>query len=187
MRWIRLWVVASLLAKVVVIGAWWWTSVAGADKATAAEGSPAAETGVPSELLAKSRGFRELLEAVQQRGVDLDRREQEMAARETALKTLEQSLGEGPGREVAKAAAPVAAVPAEAVPPCSVAVTKIYQSMKPEEAAPILDRLDDETARAIFACMKEKHIGALLAAMNKDRAVALTKVLAGMPGGVVTR
>jgi flagellar motility protein MotE (MotC chaperone) len=34
--------------------------------------------------------------------------------------------------------------------------------------------------------MKEKQIGALLAAMNKDRAVALTKALAGMPGSVGT-
>ena len=33
----------------------------------------------------------------------------------------------------------------------------------------------------IFACMKERQIGAILAAMNKDRAVALTKALAGDP------
>ena len=36
------------------------------------------------------------------------------------------------------------------------------------------------TARAIFTCMKKKQIGALLEAMNKDRAVALTKAMAGM-------
>jgi len=184
MRWIRLWVVASLLAKAIVLGAWWWTSVADADKAGAAESSPAGEAGVPSELLAKSRGFRELLEAVRQRGADLDRREGEMAARETALRALEQSLAEGGVAPEGKPA-PAAAAP-EAAPPGSVAVTKIYQNMKPEEAAPILDRLDDATARAIFACMKEKQIGALLAAMNRDRAVALTKALAGMPGSVGT-
>jgi flagellar motility protein MotE (MotC chaperone) len=50
--------------------------------------------------------------------------------------------------------------------------------MKPEEAAPILDRLDDATATSIFACMKERQVGAILALMNKDRAVALTKALA---------
>ena len=39
-------------------------------------------------------------------------------------------------------------------------------------------KLDDETARTIFACMSEKQIGAILAAMNRDRAVALTQILA---------
>ena len=179
MRWMRLWLVASLLTKAVVLGAWWWASVGDADRAGAAEG-PAGDAGVPSELLARSRGFRELLEAVRQRGADLDRREREMAARETALRTLEQTLGQGaPDAKAAPAPAAAAAVP-EAPPPCNPAVTKVYQNMKPEEAAPILDRLDDETTRAIFACMKEKQIGAFLAAMNKDRAVALTKVLAGV-------
>jgi hypothetical protein len=33
---------------------------------------------------------------------------------------------------------------------------KIYQAMKPEEAAPIFD-LDDSTAMTIFSCMKEKQ------------------------------
>ena len=51
--------------------------------------------------------------------------------------------------------------------------------MRPEEAAPIIDRLDDATATRIFGCMKEKQIGAILAAMNRERAVAVTKALAG--------
>jgi flagellar motility protein MotE (MotC chaperone) len=50
--------------------------------------------------------------------------------------------------------------------------------MRPEDAAPILDRLDDATARSVLGCMKERQIGAILAAMAKDRAVALTKLLA---------
>src|SRR2546425_4853777 len=41
-------------------------------------------------LFAKSRGFRELLEAVRQRGEELDRREQALATREAAVKALEQ-------------------------------------------------------------------------------------------------
>jgi len=63
--------------------------------------------------------------------------------------------------------------------PCGVAVTRIYQSMRPDEAARIIDRLDDVTVKRIFGCMKEKQIGAILAAMNRDRAVAVTKALAG--------
>jgi flagellar motility protein MotE (MotC chaperone) len=186
MRWIRLWVVAGLVVKAAVAGVWWWTSVPPSRAAAAAE-TPGTPGAVPSELLAKSRGFRDLLEAVRQRGAELDRREQEVVAREAALRTLEQTLGEDGGHAETRPGATPAAAPApapaaaEESPPCSPAVTKIYQSMKPEEAAPILDRLDDTTTKAIFACMKEKQIGALLAAMNRDRAVALTRALAGMP------
>ena len=47
------------------------------------------------------------------------------------------------------------------------------------EAAPILDKMDDSTVKGILGTMKERQIGAILAAMNRDRAVAVTKVLAG--------
>jgi len=50
--------------------------------------------------------------------------------------------------------------------------------MRPEEAAPLIDRLDDATARMVLAGMKERQIGAILAVMTKERAVALTKLLA---------
>jgi flagellar motility protein MotE (MotC chaperone) len=183
MRWFRLWVVAGLVVKAAVVGVWCWTSVPPSRAAAAAE-TPGAPGAVPSELLARSRGFRDLLEAVRQRGAELDRREQDVVAREAALRTLEQTLGEDGGHAETRPGATPAAAPAPAAeesPPCSPAVTKIYQSMKPEEAAPILDRLDDTTTTAIFTCMKEKQIGALLAAMNRDRAVALTRALAGVP------
>ena len=58
-------------------------------------------------------------------------------------------------------------------------VAKVYASMNPEEAAPILDRLDDATAKTVLGCMKERQIGAILAAMSKDHAVALARLLAG--------
>ena len=50
----------------------------------------------------------------------------------------------------------------------------------PGSAAPIFDRLDDATAKRIFGCMKEKQIGAILAAMNRERAVELTRMLSGL-------
>ena len=154
MRWIRVGVLAGLAVKAVLVGAWWWTSVARAER-------PVAEAPVAPDLFAKSRGFRELLEAVRQRGEELDRREQALA--ETAGRV------EGGG----------GAVPSGETAGCGVAVTKIYQSMRPEEAAPIIDRLDDATATRIFGCMREKQVGAILGAMNRERAVAVTKALAG--------
>jgi len=57
-------------------------------------------------------------------------------------------------------------------------VTRIYENMRPEEAAQILDQLDDETLRVVFARMEPKQIGAIVAAMSRERAVAFTKTLA---------
>ena len=58
-------------------------------------------------------------------------------------------------------------------------VTRIYENMRPEEAAQILDQLDDETLRVVFARMEPKQIGSIVAAMSRERAVAFTKTLAG--------
>ena len=167
MRWVRVGLLAGLAAKAVIVGAWWRTSVARAER-------PVAEAPVAPDLFAKSRGFRELLEAVRQRGEELDRREQTLATREAAVKAMEQALAETAGRVEGGGGAPSGETAG-----CGVAVTKIYQSMRPEEAAPIIDRLDDATATRIFGCMREKQIGAILGAMNRERAVAVTKALAG--------
>jgi hypothetical protein len=195
-------VLVALAMKAVVLGVWCWGSVARAERSAPAAAATPAATGaavVADDLFAKSRGFRDLLEAVRERGVELDKREQAVAAREAALKGLEATLGERVGGALAAVPpvpAPAASAPGAAAasasttatgsaPPqagaCGVIVTKIYQAMKPEEAAPIFDRLDDATAMTIFGCMKEKQIGAILAVMSRDRAVALTRVLAGAP------
>src|SRR5205814_809981 len=80
------------------------------------------------------------------RGQELDEREQAVKARAAAVDALEKTVAEevarlealvgGKGAPATEAAAPAAAgVAAD--------ITKIYESMKAEEAAPILDRLDD--------------------------------------------
>jgi flagellar motility protein MotE (MotC chaperone) len=174
----RILVVLAIAAKALVVGAWWRESVAEARSEDAAPAAtPAAagagEAGIPGDLLARTRGFRDLLEATKQRGLALDHREEALATRERALKALEEALGGGP-----ETLAPAAAPGDPPAKPCAVAVTKIYASMKAEEAAPILEKLDDATAQSIFSCMGERQIGAILAAMNRDRAVALTQILA---------
>jgi len=159
--------VASLVGNVAVLGAWWWTGAARAEKTLGASAGR-----VAPELFARSRGFRELLAAVEQRGHDLDRREDAVAAREAALNALAATLED----QVEKLE------PADAGGderwPCAATVTKVYETMKPEDAAPIIDRLDDATATSIFTCMKARQVGAILALMSHDRAVALTRALA---------
>ena len=183
MRVIKGLVLLGLGLKVVVLSLWWWDGVARAERP--AKEPPAAESSgavVPADLLARSRGFQDLLDAVRRRGQELDEREQAIKTRAAALDALEKTVAAEVTRLEGLAGVKGPA-PAEAAGPApareaGVGVTKIYESMKAEEAAPILGRLDDATARAILARMKEKQIGAILAAMSRDRAVALTKALA---------
>jgi flagellar motility protein MotE (MotC chaperone) len=159
-------IVTGIALTSIGVGAW-RTGIAATERSTTGA-APSAPAAVPKELFEKSRGFRELLEAVERRGEELERREQAVAGREAALKALEVALGEQLAR-------------LEAAPSCggrAVAVTKIYASMRPEEAASIVERLDDATVRLILGGMNERQIGAILAAMTKERAVALTKLLA---------
>ncbi|MCW5893757.1 MAG: hypothetical protein KIT14_24855 [bacterium] len=197
MRIIRLIVAVSLTAKLVVLGTWWAASVVQAE----APARQKAEAGLPKELLEQSAGFREMLSAVAERNRQLDEREQKLAAREAGLASLEQTVSQEVARlesltgapSPADAAAPAGARPKPGAKPAGtttsaaspaaeervVEITRIFETMKAEEAAGILDKVDDDTLRAVLGRMKERQIGAILAAMSRERAVALTKLLAG--------
>jgi flagellar motility protein MotE (MotC chaperone) len=123
-----------------------------------------------------------------------NQREQALAAREAALKTLEKTLADEVTHLEGLAKAGGVPVPAgangaaaaEAAPAGAAGgVTKVYESMKPDEAGPIFDKLDDQVALGILRRMKERQIGAILAAMNRDRAVVMTRLLA--EAGIVPR
>lgn len=174
MRWIRVGVVASLMLKAVVLATWWTAGIARAEREQP-KNAAALEAAVPSELIRRSRGFLDLLDAAKTRSLELEKREETIRAREAAMRSLEQLLAGAAAKLETLAPAGGAAGPNGE--PCGASLTRIYQTMKPEEAGPILDRLDDATVKAIFGCMKEKQIGALLAAMNRERAVALTKAM----------
>ena len=205
-RWLRGLVIASLLVKIAVWGTWWTATVFA--EATASGAAPAESpvsapnAGLPASLLEQSRGFREVLDAVAARQDTLAAKEKALAEREAGLAHLEKAVAQQVAKLEALAGMPTPALPrGGGVPAGGVAkpgaaagagaasaedgsgrgaeVTRIYESMKAEEAAPILDKLDDETLRAILGRMKERQIGAILAAMNRDRAVAFTKLLAG--------
>ncbi len=204
MKLLRTLVVASLVIKMAVLGTWWAGVVRASSPAEAADAEAAGggDAGTAGDVMARSRGFREVLDAVAARNKELDAREQALAAREAGLAALEASVAEQVARletpagtapaatRQAKAAAPkagpakpasagAAARPEGAQPE----VTRVYESMKPDEAAPILDRLDDATLRLVLGRMKERQVGALLAAMSRERAVAVTKMLADGPDG----
>jgi flagellar motility protein MotE (MotC chaperone) len=158
----------GLVVTVAIMGGWWASRAA----ATNVEGRsrPAAIASADDE------GFHKLLEEVQRRTVQLDQREREITERSAALESLEEAVAESLTGLQAKDDAPGGAS-------CRLrgGVTRIYESMRPEEAAQILDQLDDETLRVVFARMETKQVAAIMAAMSRERAVAFTKTLAADP------
>lgn len=200
MKMLRTLVTVSLVIKIAVLGTWWAGNVRASSSSAEAAPAAAAEagaSGASTDVMERSRGFRDVLDAVAKRNAELDAREQALAAREAGLAALEATLAEqlarlegaaapaagaarpakapAAGRPAAKPATAAAKAGAEGPPP---EVTRVYELMKPDEAAPILDKLDDATLRVVLGRMKEKQVGALLAAMNRERAVAFTKMLA---------
>jgi flagellar motility protein MotE (MotC chaperone) len=124
--------------------------------------------------------LKRLLEAIERRQAELDSREQAVASREERLLAIEadvtakiaslEELGRG-----LESRAKSARAEAEA---SRESLAKIYAAMKPQDAAPILDQLDDATVLAIFSRMKEKQIGEILPLMSRDKAIGLTRSLA---------
>jgi len=199
MRIVRVVVLVGLVVKSVLLGTLLWGPIAQAGGESHAAAEPAPEKGgkkagvaapLAPELLAHARGFRTLVEGVASRKADLEAREKALALREDTLHALETTVGEQVARlEGALKAAGVkggahlaaggtGGAGGGANPAPSGGLTKIYESMKPEEAAPILEKMDDGIVKDILAPMKERQIGAILAVMNRDRAVAVTKLLA---------
>jgi len=123
---------------------------------------------------------RGLLDALEKRQAELDRREREIASKEERLTLYEKDVTAKVAslEEIEKRLSVRAKAATQAVDSAAESLAKIYGTMKPEAAAPILDRLDDPTVLTIFRRMKEKQVGEILPLMSRDRAIALTQALA---------
>jgi flagellar motility protein MotE (MotC chaperone) len=166
MRVIRAMMLPAVLLGVAIVCGWF--------AARAAAGSPRGEA--PAIASADDEGFRKLLDDVRRRTVELDQRERELTERSAALESLEGAVAASlTDLETHDGATPATGCRLRG------GVTRIYESMRPEEAAQILDQLDDETLRVVFARMEPKQIAAIMASMSRERAVAFTKTLATDP------
>jgi flagellar motility protein MotE (MotC chaperone) len=151
----------------------------------AAAGAPATTSASAAEP--KSTGaigarpdVRTLLDALERRQAELDAREREITGREERLALYEKDVTAKVAslEEIEKRLSARAKTATQAVDAAAESLAKIYGTMKPEAAAPILDRLDDPTVLTIFRRMKEKQVGEILPLMTRERAIALTQALA---------
>ena len=59
-------------------------------------------------------------------------------------------------------------------------LVKVYEGMRPAEAASLVERLDEDTAVRLFFRMKEKKISKILEAVKPDVAARLSERLAAL-------
>ena len=57
-------------------------------------------------------------------------------------------------------------------------LSKVYASMKPKEAAAIIDKMDIEIIEKVFLQMKGEQVGSILSYVEKDRAAKISERLA---------
>lgn len=138
-------------------------------------------SGARSERARSAADVAAMLEELTRRQAELERREQAVAAREQRLALYEKDVAEKIAQleQVGKSLKEDLKKSAAASDEAAASLAKVYGAMKPAEAAPLLDQLDEATALRILTRMKEKQVGEILPLMTRERAIVLTRSLAG--------
>ena len=151
---------------------------------SASSGKPAKETTVaaadPDETRQFSKSEIEVLERLVDRRTELDRRSEELDMRDNLLKATESRIDEKINKlkemEVTLQSLLQAYDKQEKAQMES--LVKIYEKMKPKDAARIFNDLEMEILIDVASNIKEAKMAAILAAMNSKRANKLTVELA---------
>lgn len=138
-----------------------------------------------TNVLPRDQGFSaaelEVLQSLSRRREELDSREQGIAAREALLaaaeKRIEGRIGELKALEAKLTA--LADKRGEEEEKRLRGLVKVYESMKPADAARIFQELNMPVLLDVAERMKEAKLGPILAQMNPQKARAMTVELAG--------
>lgn len=139
---------------------------------------PAAE-----RLLSLSPGDIPLLQSLQERQNLLDAREQKLLQKEEELHQLKQYVEKKFNtlsmlrQEIGALIEEKEAFEARRFEH----LVKVYEGMKPAEAAPLVERLNEETSVKLFYRMKEKKVSQILGFLKPDIAAHLSERLAAEP------
>lgn len=124
----------------------------------------------------------EVLQSLARRREELEKREQELSAREALLTAAEQEV-DRKITELNKLRGELEALlgkQEKMEEERIVSLVKIYENMKPKEAADIFNTLDMDILLAVVSRMSERKSSPILASMNTERARLLTIKLAEM-------
>ncbi len=153
----------------------------------AAEGEPATGpipesqfTDLPTDIFNMTDAEIELLQALSQRREELEQRAREIDEREVLLKAAEQRIDQKITElERLQASIEDLLVKHDEQDEAQMqSLVKIYESMKPKDAARIFEELDMEVLLEVVERMKERKTAPILAQMNPERAKAVTLELA---------
>lgn len=125
------------------------------------------EIQILTALDARRAELEERSKKVEQRSIDLDRRDREFVSRLAEIRELTQKLGSERDRDQRKRNGQLEQL------------ANVYGSMNPNEAAQLIEQLDVTIALGLIEKMPEKRIGQILSSMKPERALALTKLLSG--------
>jgi flagellar motility protein MotE (MotC chaperone) len=158
------------------------------EKEIAAEAKPAVQPSKPTTVAAtdpnESRQFSkseiEVLERLVDRRAELDRRSEELDMRDNLLKATESRIDEKINKlkEMEATLQALLQTYDEQEKAQMESLVKIYEKMKPKDAARIFNDLDMDILIDVASNIKEAKMAAILAAMNSGRANKLTVELA---------
>jgi flagellar motility protein MotE (MotC chaperone) len=200
-RLLKFVIVAAVLMLTVKMGAVWHDAgVAFAQTAKPAEAPKAADAAKPTEApkpeAAKpevadplkmanvekkySPTELELLQNLSKRRAELDQRGEQLDQRELLLKATEQRVQEKIDQLQKMQAQLDAALGKvdEQEEERLQSVVHIYETMKPQEAATIFDKLEQPVLMQVLTRMKDKAVAAILPHLDGDKARAITIALA---------
>ena len=152
----------------------------------AGDGSPAG-AGLPSDPFALTDEEIDLLQMLAERRAEIDRRAAGLEQREALLEAAERRIDEKIAelQLLQKAIEDLLIRRDEQEEAQLTSLVKIYENMKPKDAARIFEELDMAVLLDVIERMKERKTAPILAQMNPRRAKAITLELAqrrGLPG-----
>ncbi|UDF02725.1 MotE family protein [Asticcacaulis sp. AND118] len=150
--------------------------------AATAKAAPVCATSVDD--LAKQAGMSpselRVIQSLAQRRAELDAREKQMATQEQLIAAAEAKL-DGRIKQLGDLKTQVQSLLDQASKTGDEDVArmvKVYESMKPKDAAKVMETLKDDVRLPIASKMKERNLAAMLAQMQPDKARDLTEKLA---------
>lgn len=122
----------------------------------------------------------DILQSLSQRRMELDEREKDLSLRESSLKVLEQNI-QGKIGELQDLQSKVSAILQEYQnyeQDKIIGLVKIYEAMKPQDAAKVFDQLEMKILIEIADNMKEAKLAQILSKMDAYKAKEVTVELA---------
>jgi flagellar motility protein MotE (MotC chaperone) len=157
-------------------------SAAPTSTTTQTTGATAAPADKPSDGAgqAQNKGEADVLHALSDRRAELDRRENDLALREQMLAATQKQVDDKIAelKAIQSKLDGMLAQRDDAQKAQLLALVKMYEAMKPDDAAKIFNTLDPRILTEVAGGMKPAKVGPVLAAMDPAKAQALTALLA---------